>query len=110
RGHVEESRDEVDQRGLACAARTNQSHHFAGAQFQVYIVQNLMLALTGRVGEAHILKIDRLLESRERDGSRPLLHVRFGIEEGEHRGRSAHGLLEAVIEESEPAEGIVELE
>ena len=41
---------------------------------------------------------------------RPLLHIVFGVEEGEDRRRRAQRLLEAVVEVSELAHRIVELE
>ncbi len=58
RGHIEEARNQVDQRRLARAARPHQRQHLAGLHLQIDVVQNLMLALFGRVGEAHILKPD----------------------------------------------------
>ena len=77
---------------------------------QIDIVQDLMFALFRRVREAHILELNELLKPLKRDRVRPLLHVVLGVEEGEDRRRCAHGLLEAVVEVSELAHRIVELE
>jgi hypothetical protein len=39
--------------------------HFAGIHLKVHIVKNLLLALAGRVGEAHVLEFDGLAKARE---------------------------------------------
>jgi hypothetical protein len=67
RSHVEEARNQVDQRGLARAAGAHQRQHFAGAHLQIDVVQNLVLALFGRVGKAHIFKRTELLKALQRN-------------------------------------------
>ena len=47
RSHVEEARNQVDQRRFARAARPHQRQHFAGAHLEIDVVQNLVLALFG---------------------------------------------------------------
>ncbi len=74
-------------------------------------MQNLVLALFGGVGEAHILKLNGSGEALQSTAARrPLLHVVLRVEEAEDRSRSAHRLLEAVVEVGELAHRIVELE
>ena len=109
-GDVEEARNQIHERRLAGSAGTDQRQHFAGLDAQIYVVQNLVLAFLGGVGEAHILKSDGILEALEHDGVRPLLHVVLGVEEAEDGGGCAHGLLEAVVEVGELAHRIVKLE
>ena len=66
RGHVKEARNQVDQRGFARAAGPHDRQHLAGAHFEIHVVQNLVLALFGRVGKAHVLKLDGLLKALQR--------------------------------------------
>ncbi len=65
RGHIEESRNQIDQRGFARAARPDHGQHFAGVHLEIDVMKNLVLALVGRVGESHILKFDGLAKARE---------------------------------------------
>ena len=109
-GYVKESRNEVHERRFACAAGTDERENFAGADFKINIVQDLMLALFGGVREANILKLDGLRKALQRDCARAFLHIVLGVEEGEDGRRCAHGLLEAVVEGCEFADRIVELE
>ena len=109
-GNVEEARNQVGESGLACAAGAYQRQHFAGAQLKIDVVQNLVFALGGRVGKADVLKLDGLRKAFQRNSVMPLFYIILGVKKAEDRGRGAHGLLKAVVEVSELAHRIVELE
>ncbi len=59
RRDVEEARNQIDQRRLSGAARSHQRQHLAGVHIKIDVVQNLVLALFGRIGEPHVLELDR---------------------------------------------------
>ena len=53
---VVEARDEIDQRALPCPAGADESEHFADADFEVDVVEDLVLAFFGGVGEADVFE------------------------------------------------------
>ena len=110
RGHVEEARNEVDQRGFARAAGADKRQHFAGVHLEIDVMQNLMLAFFGASRRSPHSQTGRIVEAMQASRRGPFLHVVLGIEEGEDGRRCAHGLLEAVVEVGELAHRIVELE
>ncbi len=109
-GHIEEARNQVDQRGFSRAAGAYERQHFAGLDFEIDVVQNLVFAFFSRVGKAYVLKWNGVLKALQHGGVRLFLYVVFGVKEGEDRHGSAHRLLEAVVEVGELAHRIVELE
>ncbi len=73
-------------------------------------MQNLVFAFFVGIGEAHVIKADRSFESLQRDWVRLFFNVVLVFKKSEDGARCAHGLLKAVVEVSELADRIVELE
>ena len=110
-GDIEEARNQMHQRALACAARSDDGHHFSGAHFEIDVAQNFARLVAVRfVGEAHILEANALAKGRQRLRARLLPDVVFGIHELENLRRRAQRLLEIVVEQGKLAHRIVELE
>src|SRR5262249_28310657 len=99
-----------DQRALARSARPDQGEDFAGFGFQIDAVQNLALEAFRLVAETDVLEGDLFGERRQSHGAGPLAHFVRGIHEAEYFRRRADRPLEAVVEEGELADRIVELE
>ncbi len=110
RSYIEETRNEVHERRLACPAGPDQRQHFAGAQVKIDVVQDLVLALFGRIGETDVFKSNGPLEGGQGGSVRLFLHVVLDIEKREDGDRCAHGLLKLVVIEGEPPHRIVKLE
>ena len=108
--YVEESRNEIGQRGFTGAARADKGHDLAPADLQVDAAQHLAGLSVLAVGKAHIAKADAGVKPRKNSGVGPLLHLVVYVHEVEDGRRSAQGLLKAVVEEGKLAHRIVELE
>src|SRR5229473_6582136 len=109
-GHIEEARDERNQGALARSARSDQRQDLSCLHFQVDVAQDFALAFTRLVEKANILEADGLRERRQRRSSGLLLHFIAGVHKLKHFRRSADGLLEAVVKQSEIAHRVVKLE
>ena len=109
-GHVEEARYQVDQRGLAGAAGTHESHHLSARHGEIDTGENFLLPFFGRVGKAHVVEADFAAECLHTFRVRPVPHRVLLIHELEDVAGGAQGLLKVVVEESELAHRIVELE
>ena len=72
RGHVEEARDEIDERRLPCPAGPDQRDHFAVADVEIDVVQNFFFAFVAAVGKADIFKPDGIAKALQVEGVLPL--------------------------------------
>src|SRR5260370_14480185 len=109
-GHVKETRDEGNQGALARSTRSDQRQNFSCLHFQVDVAQDFALAFTRLVEKANILEADGLRERRQRRSSGLLLHFIASVHKLKHFRRSADGLLEAVVKQSELAHRVITLE
>ncbi len=110
RGDVEEAGDQIHQGRLAGAAGTNQRHYFAPRDHQVDLSQHLPFAFFIAVIETDILEADLLAEFFDDVGANLLPHFVLGIHEAKYLRGCAQRLLKVVIEQSELAHRLVQLE
>ena len=109
-GDVKEARDQVHQGGLARAAGPDQRHYLAPRDHQVDLSQHLPFAFFIAVVEADIFEADLLAEFLDDVGAGLLPHLVLGIHEAKYLRGCAQRLLKVVIEESELAHRLVQLE
>src|ERR1700733_1775437 len=109
-GDIKKARDQVHQGGLAGAAGANQRDYLTPGDDQVDISENLAFAFLIAIVEADVFDPDLLPELLECVRAGLLSHLVLGIHEAKDLRGSAQRLLEVVVEESELAHRIVELE
>ena len=109
-GDIEEARDEVDQRGLAGAAGTDEGDYLAARHCEIDAGENFLLPLVRCIGKAHVFEADFVAEAFHRFRVRPVSHRVLLVHELEDVAGGAQSLLEVVVEESKLAHRIVELE
>src|ERR1700721_1938843 len=80
------------------------------ANFESDIVQHASVRALAAIGEAHVIELDGIRESRQAPGMRLLADIVFHIDELEDFAGSAEGLLEIIVEQGELADRIVEAE
>ena len=96
-GHVEEPRDQVDQRRLAGAAQADDGHHLPGVDGKADVTQDAA-AVTVLVMERDTSELDTLLERRQRCRSGTIAHFRVRVEHPEDALAGGNRLLHGGID------------
>src|SRR5580700_6589491 len=110
-GHVKEAGNQVDERALAGAAGADDGEDFTAADFQIDVVQNVMLLfpIVG-VSKTHLLEANAAGKLGQNFRTRLLPHIVLDIHEAENFRGSPQCLLKVVVKQRELANRIVETE
>src|SRR5262249_37425277 len=107
--HVEEPRDQMHQRAIPRPARTDDGHALAGVDVDIHVAQDRQaFGLGVAIRKAYVLKAHALAKRRKNCSGRLVFDLVFFIHKAKDFLRSAQGLLEIVVEESELADRVVE--
>ena len=107
---IEEARNKVDESALPGATGAYDGEHLTPLHFKIDGAEDVAGALLVTVREACAFENDALGERRQRLGSRLLADIIFTLGKLEDLRRCTDGLLEAVVEERELSNGLVQLE
>ena len=107
---IEEARQQMHQRSLACTAGADNRHQFARRYLQVDVVQHFAVVVLLLIAEVHMLEAYALMKWRQLVRARFLAHFVLGVEEIENRRGGAQRLLKVVVEYPKLAHRLVQLE